>query len=481
MKTLLELVDHARTDKNNGHCYLETYERLFCSLRQTRCTILEIGIDKGGSIKLWNDYFANANIIGLDIKPKCSEWGDIEHLPRVTLFSETNAYDETFFNSNFVDRNIKCDVVIDDGPHTLGSMLQFVTLYSKLLSDCGVLIVEDVQNMSWIEALRFVTPKHLRHCVEVYDLRHINNRWDDILFVINCNKRHNFSESVPKPIQLKESYVCVSGVCGLGNTLFQIACAMNFATSIPNTTVLLQATPDLMFGTAESKGHSQGYRNKHTGELIPYSQSIFAKFKIVNEFPSPRTVFHNEYGSVIPKWDYENQHLEIQGLQQNVNLFKTNLHSVHKSLNLYDPKIITYLQQRYGVHGAFGKCVCIGIRRGQDFKHMTKITNRIINTVKKQFYPTHHALIISDIHNASPVLQDDCELDFPFTYVQEPDIVQMNLVYLCDSFILSESTFHVWMAYLMEDVFYNTNITCFNDTDITTRNLSFSHWRHVSI
>jgi hypothetical protein len=40
--------------------------------------------------------------------------------------------------------NKRFDVMIDDGPHTLESMLKFIRLYSKLMTDNGILIIEDI-------------------------------------------------------------------------------------------------------------------------------------------------------------------------------------------------------------------------------------------------------------------------------------------------------------------------------------------------
>jgi hypothetical protein len=67
-------------------------------------------------------------------------------------------------------------------------MKTFIQIYSKLLAKDGIMVVEDVQTLDWIPELIKAVPEHLKMFVEVYDLRHIKGRWDDILFVINCNK-----------------------------------------------------------------------------------------------------------------------------------------------------------------------------------------------------------------------------------------------------------------------------------------------------
>lgn len=75
--------------------------------------------------------------------------------------------------------------MLDDGPHTLHSMKIFIKLYSQLMTQDGILIVEDVQCWSWIKVLTDEVPNDLQKYIEVYDLRKNKKRYDDIVFVIN--------------------------------------------------------------------------------------------------------------------------------------------------------------------------------------------------------------------------------------------------------------------------------------------------------
>lgn len=65
--SLEEIVDNSRTDKNTVHSYLSLYQKLLISKKETAKNVLEVGIYNGGSIKLWSDFFTNANVYGLDI------------------------------------------------------------------------------------------------------------------------------------------------------------------------------------------------------------------------------------------------------------------------------------------------------------------------------------------------------------------------------------------------------------------------------
>lgn len=482
MATLQELANHKRTDKNceGGHNYFDVYEALFGPLRSTKNTVLEIGIDKGGSIKLWFDFFEQADIVGIDVISPNSGLDDIINLKRVRTFFETDAYSLDFFESKLLNK-VQCDVLIDDGPHTLASMMQFIVMYSKLLSPNGVLIVEDVQNIEWIDALRSVVPDHLRDFIAVYDLRHVANRSDDILFVINKNQK------------IQTPQICVGGIGGLGNMLYQIACAITYCEQNPKATIVLQKH-QFETGTANSYNREQALRDDVSGVVVPYNATIFSKFCFVDTFPKKRLVFENHYSSEPIAWNCQESHLEIAGYQQHRDLFVSTMHSWPKYFNLYNKGMVKRLVKHYAPKDTkpnqwmqtdprkwFEECVCIGIRRGNDFNRMTAITNRVINRVKKEFYPNHKALIVSDVGNADPLVKDDEALDFDFVVIQEPDIVQLNLAFLCHAMILSESTFHAWLAYFMETAQSKTDITCFNNTDITRRNLSLANWRHVDL
>jgi hypothetical protein len=182
---LQALIDRTRTDKDTVHSYLDLYETLLKSKKETAQNVLEVGIYQGGSIKLWHDYFVNATVHGLDIMKLENLWTDIKNNHRIILHTSSDAYNNAFFTTNFLDKNIKCDFMLDDGPHTLDSMKQFIKLYSQIMTDDGILIIEDVQNYDWLEILTNEVPEHLKQYVKTYDLRANKNRYDDIVFTID--------------------------------------------------------------------------------------------------------------------------------------------------------------------------------------------------------------------------------------------------------------------------------------------------------
>jgi len=183
--SLQEIVDNSRTDKNTVHSYLPLYQQLLVGKKETAKNVLEVGISVGGSIKLWNDFFTNACVYGVDIIDINSVWDGIKNNEKIILHTSTNAYDNDFFDNQLLNKNLKFDFMLDDGPHSLESMKQFIKLYSKIMTDDGILIIEDVPSWDWIDILKNEVPDELKPFIKIYDLRENKNRYDDIVFTID--------------------------------------------------------------------------------------------------------------------------------------------------------------------------------------------------------------------------------------------------------------------------------------------------------
>jgi hypothetical protein len=188
--SLKHLVDNSLTDKQRSHGYLDLYEKLLNKKQLTSKYVLEVGIGdfnlkNGGSIKLWYDYFKNATIFGLDILSIDRVIDELINNDRIKLFTSVDAYDKIFFDNNILNLNIKFDFLLDDGPHTLDSIIKFVKLYSQILADDGILIIEDIQKIEYIDYLKECVPDNLKPYIKVYDLRDISPCCDNIVFTID--------------------------------------------------------------------------------------------------------------------------------------------------------------------------------------------------------------------------------------------------------------------------------------------------------
>lgn len=176
--TIHAMAAKTKTDKGTVHTYLDVYAALFGSRRFAVREVLEVGVYLGGSIDLWERFFPNARILGMDIT-----LSKLEHSPdasRTTLMVK-DAYTSSAMKE-LASRRF--DIIIDDGPHTLESMLFAAAHFPALLAEGGVLVIEDVARPDWVPRIKAAFPEHLRGRVEVIDRRAIKGRFDDLLVIL---------------------------------------------------------------------------------------------------------------------------------------------------------------------------------------------------------------------------------------------------------------------------------------------------------
>ena len=54
--------------------YIVEYDRLFLEYRDRPIRLLEIGIQNGGSLEIWDKFFTHAEkLVGCDINPDCAQ------------------------------------------------------------------------------------------------------------------------------------------------------------------------------------------------------------------------------------------------------------------------------------------------------------------------------------------------------------------------------------------------------------------------
>jgi len=124
--------------------YLPSYDRLFAPLRDKPVSLLEIGIQNGGSLETWCHYFAQGQrFVGCDVNPKCTalHFDDL----RVSVVVG-NANGQDAFNAIRAICPV-FDIVIDDGSHISSDILLSFVNYFPLLKPGGVFVVEDTHTL----------------------------------------------------------------------------------------------------------------------------------------------------------------------------------------------------------------------------------------------------------------------------------------------------------------------------------------------
>lgn len=134
------------SDKWHGN--LQTYDRLLTEHRGKPIRFLEIGVQYGGSLELWANYFRQGRIfLGCDIDPNCGKLTFDD--PRIDVFVCDAA--SPLILKEITARSGMLDLIIDDGSHRSGDVIQSFTLLFPLLANDGFYIVEDQHCSYWEE------------------------------------------------------------------------------------------------------------------------------------------------------------------------------------------------------------------------------------------------------------------------------------------------------------------------------------------
>lgn len=168
------------TDKSWAHQYIHVYESLFEPIREDVRNVLEIGVQNGGSLRMWRDYFTEAQVYGIDIDEIVNE---IQNQERINVIC-SDAYTREAVSSF----QLLFDVIVDDGPHTLETQMFCAEHYSGLLSPNGILIIEDIPSPEWIPQIASVVPERLQPYMYAIDRRiapYRNSIDDELMFIID--------------------------------------------------------------------------------------------------------------------------------------------------------------------------------------------------------------------------------------------------------------------------------------------------------
>lgn len=126
------------TDKAWSHLFTEFYYNYFKSLIYKKINILEIGIYLGSSLKMLEEFFPNATIYSIDIR---DEYIDKKFGDRIKTY---NCSQVNLSRFDLIFKDIKFDIIIDDGSHqTLHQLISLGHMF-KYLNKNGLYICENL-------------------------------------------------------------------------------------------------------------------------------------------------------------------------------------------------------------------------------------------------------------------------------------------------------------------------------------------------
>jgi hypothetical protein len=249
--------------------------------------------------------------------------------------------------------------------------------------------------------------------------------------------------------------VYIEGIGGLGNILFQLSTAIYYAEKYGMKIKVLRSDVT-KFGTANKFGRTKCKEG--------YDSTIFSKLEFTND-REDSIIINNDYS------DYKivsHKSIFIKGYCQNLNLFKEIFNKIPQYLSF------NTIPEKYG---DLSNAVCIGVRVGRDFAHMRKLSQnsyiKAIEHLKLQGYVYDKIIVIADVDSYWT------DQSYNVIHINEDDVTQFSIGLKCKYYILSESTFHLWIAYVGTLNDTSKQVICFNDTDITNRALDLPSWIRI--
>ena len=137
----------ADTNVHKWHHYFDIYARHFDLYRSKPLKMLEIGVFRGGSLRMWKQYFhPDSLIVGIDIDRNCQQYEIADQQVYVRIGSQADPDFLAAVNKEFGP----FDIILDDGSHkTYHQLASFTSLFRDALKDGGCYMVEDMHTNYW--------------------------------------------------------------------------------------------------------------------------------------------------------------------------------------------------------------------------------------------------------------------------------------------------------------------------------------------
>lgn len=129
--------------------YLPEYQELFAKFNGSKVNFLEIGVQHGGSYRLWKNFFGEDLLqwTGIDINQKCLALN--KQLVAEKGLVCCGSQDDPAFLENVAVKRGKFDVIIDDGSHCSEHIIASFECLASHVKDGGLYIIEDVHACYW--------------------------------------------------------------------------------------------------------------------------------------------------------------------------------------------------------------------------------------------------------------------------------------------------------------------------------------------
>lgn len=180
---LTTLFEKYHIDKMTPNGYHHLYVKLLEPIKEKVTNVLEIGLgttdptlvsnmnfavstgyQTGNSLRVWREFFPNANVYGIDVDEKAIFQED-----RITTFA-CDSMNVSKMQNILTPLDKKFDLIIDDGLHTLEGNLGTLESTLPYLADDGIYIMEDINQYNDVYIEQLLSSNRFRKLTEGYKL-----------------------------------------------------------------------------------------------------------------------------------------------------------------------------------------------------------------------------------------------------------------------------------------------------------------------
>lgn len=126
--------------------YFSVYEKWFSPYRGKDIVFVEVGVQNGGSVQMWKNYFGkNVQIVGVDIDERCKQFEEEQ------INIEIGSQEDPNFWAAFRKKYPRVDIFLDDGGHTMNQQITTLREMFPHIKDGGIYMCEDCHTSYWKE------------------------------------------------------------------------------------------------------------------------------------------------------------------------------------------------------------------------------------------------------------------------------------------------------------------------------------------
>lgn len=190
-------------DSDTCHAYTPVYHALFAEDRLDVRHVLEIGINAGSSLRMWKEYFPNAQIVGLDSDARCL----VHNEDRIRCIGADQGSPESLCVAmGQLGEAPPFDMIIDDGSHFRDHQITSMKTLLPFLAPWGYYIVEDLGTgdvTSLASLCAAVPPGYDCEAIRITGGLGPKVQPHEWLFIVRRTGEPGFAEKAPEKVEVQ--------------------------------------------------------------------------------------------------------------------------------------------------------------------------------------------------------------------------------------------------------------------------------------